>query len=281
MFADNWAVSFIRSLVERFPRIAAMYRGVRDQIDLMEEPKTTQWGFKLAGNAAMSDGTFEPLETKFIRNILKDVDILVNVGANVGYYCCHALSMGKSVIAFEPIEKNLRHLYKNIESNGWSSVEIYPIALSDSVGIISIYGSNTGASVIKGWAGIPENYVTLVPASTMDTILGSRLKGKRTLIIVDIEGGEKSMLEGATHILANDPKPIWVVEITTKENQPRGIGINPNFASTFQLFFKNGYQAFNFDKYMSPVNMKHIDLCMKGNLRFASYNFLFSESKLV
>jgi tRNA G37 N-methylase Trm5 len=96
----------------------------------MQEQNATPWGFKLAGNAAMVQGIFEPAETKLVRNILQNVDILVNVGANIGYYCCHALSMGKQVIAFEPIERNLRYLCKNIKNNGWTGAEVYPMALA-------------------------------------------------------------------------------------------------------------------------------------------------------
>src|ERR1700682_885357 len=153
MFLKNWLISLVRPFVDRFPRIATMYRSVRDQLDFLEEPRPTSWGFKLAGNTAMEQGTFEPTETELVRSILKDVDILINVGANIGYYCCHALSMGKSVIAFEPIARNLRYLCKNIKTNGWSGAEVYPIALSNSVGVLEMYGGNTGASVVKGWAG--------------------------------------------------------------------------------------------------------------------------------
>lgn len=268
----------MRRLFDRFPRIATVYRRVRDQIDFMEEEKTTPWGFKLVGNAAMARGTFEPTETRLVKNLLGDVDVLVNVGANVGYYCCHALSIGKPVIAFEPVERNLRYLCKNIRANGWSDAEIYPIALSNSVGVIEIYGGNTGASVVKGWAGIPESYVTLVPSSTMDVVLSTRLRGKKVLILVDIEGAEKRMLEGATIMLTNSPKPIWLVEIVTKDHQPSGVDINPYFASTFQLFFQNGYQAFRVDQDMRPITMEDIDLVSKGILEIGTYNFLFRET---
>jgi FkbM family methyltransferase len=277
MFLLKRLILLAKSFESHFPRPAALYRGLRDQLDSMEEPIPTPWGFKLAGNSAMANGYFEPVETELVRNLLSEVDILINVGANVGYYCCHALSMGKPVIAFEPMERNLRYLYKNIKTNGWSGAEIYPIALSNSVGVLEIYGGNTGASVVKGWAGIPDSYVTLVPSSTMDTVLASRLRGKRVLIVVDIEGAEKYMLEGAKLILINDPKPIWVVEIVTKDHQPYGVEINPNFASTFQLFYKNGYQAFNIDQVMCPITMEDVDLVLRGNLKIDHHNFLFCE----
>lgn len=266
---------FKKRLGERFPLITNLYRGMRDQMDIKQEPVKTSWGFSLAGNTSMAQGNFEPLETELVREMLRDVDILVNIGANVGYYCCHALSMGKPVIAFEPIPRNTRYLLKNVKDNGWSDIEIYPIALFNRVGVLEIYGGNTGASVVRGWAGTPESYVTLVPASTLDIVLGNRLQGKKALILVDVEGAERWILEGATQILANNPKPKWVVEITTTEHQPQGVGSNPQFMNTFQIFFQSGYGAFIFDRGKTPVTKEHVELAANGRNPFATHNFLF------
>ena len=279
MSLEKWLISLARPLVEPFPRIATLYRRVRDQLDYLEEPVLTPWGFKLAGNAAMARGEFEPTETELFRNMLEDIDVLVNVGANIGYYCCHALSLGKPIIAFEPIERNLRYLYKNIKANGWLDAEIYPIALSSKVGILEIYGGNTGASVVKGWANIPESYVTLVPCSTMDIVLGTRLRGKRALILVDVEGAEKWVLEGANTMLINEPRPIWVVEIMSAQHQPKGFNKNPHFKRTFQLFFENGYQCFIFDRSMRPIMISEVSVTPDGSQDFTAHNFIFSESK--
>jgi FkbM family methyltransferase len=248
-------ISLAKPIVTKFPVAATIYRNVRDQLDSREKPMVTPWGFKLAGNTPMVQGIFEPIETDVVRNILQDVDVLVNVGANIGYYCCHALSMGKQVIAFEPMDRNLRYLYKNIKANNWTGVEIFPIALSNNIGVLEIYGGNTGASVIKGWAGISEEYVTLVPSSTMDIVLGDRLKGKKVLVIVDVEGAEKWMLEGAKKMLTSEPKPIWLVEINSAEHQPENIAINPD---------------------MIPVTMERIELVISGTKEMKTHNFVFN-----
>jgi FkbM family methyltransferase len=275
------SMSPLRILAGHFPYLARFYRGIRDQLDSMELPVVTPWGFKLVGNRLMSGGLFEPSETELVRKLLKDVDILVNVGANIGYYCCHALSMGKQVIAFEPMQRNLRYLYQNIKINNWTGAEIYPIVLSNSIGVSEIYGQDTGASIIKGWAGIPESYVTLVPTSTMDVVLGRRLQGKKVLFVVDVEGAEKLVLEGAENILSNDPKPIWIVEITAEEHQPKAVSINPNLKNTFQLFFKNSYQALNIGEGMHLVTAEDIDLVSKGELKFSMHNFLFTKTEAI
>lgn len=268
-------ISFLKPIATKFPLATAVYRKTRDEIGFMVEPILTPWGFKLAGNRSMEKGTFEPVETEIVRNILKDVDVVVNVGANIGYYCCHALSMGKYVIAFEPMDHNLRYLYKNLKANNYSGVEIFPIALSNSVGIVKIYGGNTGASVIRGWAGTQEEYATFVSSSTMDIVLGNRLEGKKVLVIVDIEGVEQWMLEGATKMLISEPRPIWLVEINSTEHQPQNTTINPNFKSTFQIFFNNGYQAFKADRDMDSVTDDDIESFLNGKSEIGTHNFIF------
>lgn len=267
----------LKPIVDRFPPVAKLYRTVREQTVFMKKPVMTSWGFKLAGNSFMEKGIFEPEETKVVRRLLDETDVLVNVGANVGYYCCHGLSKGKHVIAFEPIQRNLSYLALNIKANNWTGIEIYPIALSNEIGVLDIYGWDTGASIIKGWAGVPDNYQTLVPSSTMDRVLGTRLQGRKVLILMDVEGAEKWVLEGAAKMLALEPKPVWMVEIMIEEHQPDGVAINPNFKKIFQLFFQNGYDAFNIDPGMSPVTMKQVDLILNGKLKPFSHNYIFCE----
>jgi FkbM family methyltransferase len=273
-------IDLAKPVVKKFPLVATMYRNTRDRLDIREQPISTPWGFKLAGNSLMASGNFEPTETELVRNILKDVDVLVNVGANVGYYCCHALSMGKQVIAFEPIDRNLRYLYKNLKANNWTETEVFPIALSNQIGILEIYGNNTSASMVQGWAGIPAQDMTLVPASTMDVVLGERLQGKKILVIVDIEGAEQWMLEGATKLLASEPTPIWLVEINSTEHQPQNIRINPNFKSTFQIFFEHGYQAFMANRDLIPVTNERIESILTGTQIIDTHNFIFDAGCL-
>jgi len=277
----KWVISCIKPLVSRFPSVLQLYRIIRDYIYFMGKPVLTPWGFKLSGNKLMAQGSFEPEETEIVRKILGDVDVLINIGANIGYYCCHALDMKKSVIAFEPMHQNLNYLCRNIKINDFNGIEIYPVALSNKPGVLDIYGGGTGASILKGWAGVSEDHVTCVPSNTLDNILGDKLAGEKIFILVDIEGAEKWMLEGAKKTLARKNKPIWMVEITTTENQPHGNQINPNLKETFQLFFKHGYKAYGADKEMKQITMKDVDLVSSGKLNFNTYNFIFCDSRVV
>ncbi len=237
-------------------------------------------GFKLIGSPAMEKGFFEPEETAIVNRILEKVDVVVNVGANVGYYCCLALKKGKYVVAFEPIGENLRYLYNNVRVNLWADrIEIFPMALSNRIGIVEIFGGGTGASIVQGWAGTSQHNVRLVPTSTLDKVLGTRFHGRNCFFIVDIEGAEKQMLEGAVASLYARPKPIWMVEISITTHQPKGIKINPHLLATFQIFWKGGYEAWTADKRLRLVQPDEVqNIVRTGEDSILTHNFLFIEN---
>lgn len=268
-----------KPLVEHFPKLAMSYRFVRDSKQIFDEPKETTMGFKFAGNRQMQNGQFEPDESQIVTNIISNFELVINIGANIGYYCCLALSKKKQVIAFEPMNLNLRYLLQNIKANGWESqIEVFPLALSEKSGVIEIYGGGTGASLVKGWAGAPDQFVTLVPSSTLDIILGGRIQNKKCFIIVDIEGAESFMLKGASSIINMEPKPMWMVEISISEHQPKGISINPNLLSTFQVFWNSGYEAWTADKQCRAVNSHEVEeIIRSGKDTLITDNFLFIE----
>jgi FkbM family methyltransferase len=267
--------SLLKPLVERFPAISQFYRNSRDLLDRNQPSLPTPWGFTLAGSPLMASGTFEPEETQLVRQLLGEVDLLVNVGANVGYYCCHALSLGKRVVAIEPNARNLHYLMRNLVENGWAQqCEIFPVALAAQTDVLRMWGGGTGASLISGWAGTPESYVTQVPVLTLDRVLGDILRGKKALVLVDIEGAEFMMLQGARDTLINDPLPIWLIEISSNEHQPAGVAMNPNFAKTFELFFAHCYQAITADRTATQITPQVVEEITAGSQKLSVHNFV-------
>jgi FkbM family methyltransferase len=239
----------------------------------------TPMGFKFLGNEAMEKGVFEPEETKLLGALMQHVDHFVNVGANIGYYCCLALQRGLPVIAFEPEHSNLLVLLRNIRENGWKDkIEVHPVALTDRPGIVDIYGSGTGASLLRGWANTPVDLVASIPASTLDLSVGQRLQGRNALILIDIEGAEHSALQGAALTLQQDPKPIWIVEICSHQHQPAGISVNPRLLDTFDLFWNTGYVAYTVADKPRRVERSEVSAIAHGGpdtLKF--HNFIFID----
>lgn len=136
-------------------------------------------------------------------------------------------------------------------------------------------GGGTGASLVKGWAGIPESYVTQVPVLTLDRILSNALEGKRALILVDVEGAEYTMLQGATATLQHVPRPTWMVEIGSTTHQPEGVTVNPFLVSTFSCFFEKGYVATTADAANRPIDPSLVCSVAEGHSEFGTHNFIF------
>jgi FkbM family methyltransferase len=271
--------SVLREVLERAPFLAASYRELRAVLRFYwTRPTKTPYGFLLSGNRDMEAGTFEVFECEVVKALLPWVGVVVNVGANIGYYVCLARSSGKHVVAFEPIGANMRFLLRNLMLNGWSDVEVFPIALSDRPGIAEIYGGGTGASLLKGWAGTSERFVSLVPTNTLDNILGQRFSGQRLLFIIDVEGAELAVINGARHHLSLAPKPIWMVEVAVTEHLPAGLRVNPNLLATFQAFWQEGYVALKLNPKLEEVSEEEVVAVQRGGRRtLEGHNFLFVD----
>ena len=129
---------------------------------------------------------------------MKYIDLVINVGANQGFYTCLSLSKFKKVFAFEPDPLNFKYLIENIRINKWSdNIQAYPLAVSNKNGLLRLFGNSTGASLIPGWGGASKKSFKLIPSIKLDNLIFDEIRDKSLLIIVDIEGSEKYMLEGA------------------------------------------------------------------------------------
>ncbi|BBO99917.1 FkbM family methyltransferase [Sulfuriferula nivalis] len=245
----------------------------------------TPLGFKLTSGLhpayeLMRIGKFEVEETAIITKLLPQVDVFVDIGANLGYYTCLALQSGKPVIAFEPQQQNLQCLFQNLTANGWESrTEVFPLALSDRPGLLTLYGaSGPSASLVKNWAGYSSRFKKIVPVSTLDNVLAGRFIGERLFIKMDVEGAEFQVLKGALATLRLVPKPIWLLEICLEEFHPDGR--NPDFQEIFKLFWDNGYQAFTATGIPKLVNPSEVaNWIEKGHAESGTFNYVFSKSE--
>ncbi len=247
---------------------------------------TTPLGFKLSSGfhpayAQMRNGTFEVDETAIIARTLDDVDLFVDVGANLGYYSLLALKKGKPVVAFEPQPRNLRSLFQNLIANGWEDrAEVFPLALSDKPGLLTLYGaSGPSASLVKNWAGYSSRHRQVVPVSTLDRVLDQRFPGQRLLIKIDVEGAEHQVLKGATLTLCRNPQPIWLLEVCLQDFHPGGA--NPDFEAIFDLFWSHGYQAFTASeppRAVSPSDVR--DWAAAGRSDSKTINYVFAARAL-
>lgn len=256
------------------PWLAHSYRTLRDMTS-WRSSRPTPYGFLLAGNSEMATADFEPSEVQAFLRESETCEVVLDIGANVGFYSCLAASRGKRVIAFEPAPRNLKFLYRNLWSNGFSAAEVLPVGLGRKPGLMPIYGSGAMASFVPGWAQSPGHPVGLVPVTTLDLVMESRFSGEPLLIKMDVEGFEVEVLAGASGILSRRPKPTWMMEILLADVAIPG-GLSPGFARTFDFFWSHGYQCKILGQQEQPVSPETVDgwVC-SGRVETGGHNFLF------
>lgn len=245
------------------------------------EETETPFGFRLATRVhpaydLMKSGDFEPNETRIFLTLLGVAEAFVDVGANVGYYCCLALQRNKPVLAFEPQLLNIECLCRNLQSNGWEhSAEVFPVALSSSPGLLTLFGaSGPSASLVKDWAGYSARFKQIVPVNTLDNMLASRFTDQQIIIKIDVEGAEFQVLEGALATIRRAVQPIWLIEVCFKEYHPSGE--NPDFLKIFQLFWDNGYECYGADDKCSPVRPEDVGRWLSNSEKeLDTFNYVF------
>ena len=132
-------------------------------------------------------------------SILRSGDVFVDVGANVGFFSILAARIvgpGGSVIAIEPLEPLARAIQEAAKLNH-VEVSVVRAAAGDGTGDrIALWTARPGGASTSG-SDIPPDVTgqLLVPAVSLDELhRGGRL-GDPTLVKIDVEGAELSVLE--------------------------------------------------------------------------------------
>lgn len=139
---------------------------------------------------------------------VKEGDIMLDVGANIGWYALVFAKQGVKVHAFEPDPLNFNLLNENIKINKLSDlVTSHPLAVSDKKSTMSLYlypHRNRGRHSLNpniGCKKIDVQTITLNEFLEENQIDVTRIK----LIKIDIEGHELPALQGARKILEHVP----------------------------------------------------------------------------
>lgn len=161
------------------------------------------------------NGVYEELETDIVKKEVKPGDIILDIGANIGYYTLiFAKLVGKNgkVFAFEPEPLNFELLQKNVKMNNYDNVIFEQKAISNVNGTIKLYISKirTGMHRIYKSKHTTENFVN-VPMIKLDEYLKKNdyLK-KINFIKIDIEGSEFGALQGLKNTLKNNNLKILI-----------------------------------------------------------------------
>ena len=182
-------------------------------------------------------GIREADHTEIFRRELEPGMVVVDIGANIGYYAliaARAVGHTGKVYCLEPDPRNISLLQKNVQLNSLGEiVEIHQIAASNRAGEATMFqamASNLNTLVDRSHlkssgTGKLTGTEVPVPTTTIDQFLESR-GGMVNFIRMDIEGYEVEALTGMMQTLQNSPPPCKIL----LETHPQMYTDERNFA---------------------------------------------------
>ena len=149
--------------------------------------------------------------------------VMVDVGANIGYFSLAALALGARVIAFEPMSRNARKLSKSIFRNNFqNSITLYQNAVWDDgpstlLRLEATSNTNQGNgkvsssdSVARGVYGV--DFVNTVALSDV-------VRQDVDVMKIDTEGTEGAVIAGARRLICRFKVKFIIMEFTDIRNR--------------------------------------------------------------
>lgn len=176
-------------------------------------------------------GIREPFHTRLMQNILKRGDVVVDIGANIGYYVLMEAKLAGDegrVYAIEPVADNVSLLKKNVELNNYKNIDIFELAIGgeDKNGEICLTKK-------RNWCTMLDNkhnknsafYTDKKPVRVLK--LDTFIKDKKfpDIIRMDVEGYETEIIKGMENILQTQKPLKLFIELHCCFLKDLGMGI--------------------------------------------------------
>lgn len=153
---------------------------------------------------------WERWDTYHVCKLAKEDGVILDIGANFGYYAI-TLAAGsgsrRTIHAFEPNATTFDRLERNIRLNALGNVIAHRAALSDQVGTAGVRVVNP---VNSGSTQLTEGDSVVV--TTIDAFCRSERIGRLDFLKIDVEGYENRVLRGGAATLARF-RPAIMIEL--------------------------------------------------------------------
>ena len=240
--------SALQDIIKYGPKREVTIQGNSVLLQMLESGSRYQWQVndpRTAVACLVATGIYEPVETKILQHLAKSSKVIIDIGANVGYYTVELaklLDTSGKLLSFEPVEASFSQLKKNVELNHLEkNVRTFQIGLSNSISEARIFLpriSGSSAASLRNLHPEEKSESQIIKISTLDEVIDSLGITDCNLIKIDVEGGELQVIEGGIETISKF-KPIIFAELLRKWS--KAFSYNPN--NVLLLLHKLGYSC--------------------------------------
>ncbi|MCI0707129.1 MAG: FkbM family methyltransferase [Ignavibacteriae bacterium] len=205
------------------------------------------------------NGIYEEFETNLIKKEVKAGDVILDIGANIGYYTLiFARLVGDTgkVFAFEPDPTNFSLLKKNVEINGYKNVILIQKAVSNKSETLKLYLCEDNRGDHRIYDSGDSRQSVEIESLVMDEYFQHNGQ-KINFIKMDIQGAELRAVSGMANILKQNKSvkiisEFWPYGLTTSGASP---------VVYLELFTNNGFKLYELNeknKKLDSVNIQEL-----------------------
>ena len=199
---------------------------------------------------------WEPEITKLVKEIIKKDQIVIDVGANIGYFSTlfsKLVGTTGKVYAFEPAPINFEILQRNILVNNLKNVLIHQTADSNVSDIQDLYLSTWNFGDNRLFEKPRDERDLEREKIQVDTIrLDEIIQDKINLIKIDVQGFEWQVIDGAKKLIDNNNDIKIIFEFTPQLLKLNGVKPEDLLYSLLEMNFNiydigSGNNLINYD----------------------------------
>ena len=166
-------------------------------------------------------------DLRFLWRTLRPGNVFLDIGAHHGVYSIVAakkLGSNGTVVAFEPSSREYRRLRLHLQLNRSHLVHAEPLALGSATSTRTFFQITSGDTTRGGFrppaSSDRVSEISVETARLDDYVSQSSLK-RVDLVKLDVEGGEREVLGGASLVLTKF-RPIFICEVLDATTQAWG-----------------------------------------------------------
>lgn len=156
-------------------------------------------------------GVFEPDSVELFRLLIKPIDVVLDVGANIGCTALLLSGIAKKVIAFEPSPTTFGYLKRNVEAAGRTNVEVVNAGLGRAPAKMNIvFSPDNRSGGFVSQTGLAGHTMEEIEILQGDKHLAN--EPRVDVIKIDVEGFEKEVISGLAETIQRH-RPVVVLEL--------------------------------------------------------------------
>ena len=170
------------------------------------------------------NGVYEATEAQLFESSVRAGDVVVDIGAHIGYYALLAArgaGPDGHVFAFEPERENDALLLGNVSGNGYTNVSAVNKAVMAESGEQLLFVSPDNAGDHHLYAGGDDREAYRVEGTSIDDFFAERAKTVN-VIKLDVQGTEPLVVRGMRQVLEANDNVLLFTELAPGSLQDAG-----------------------------------------------------------